>query len=90
MCLTVRHISLPGSDGADSREDLLCESNHQTAEQAQEALGSLAGVMALDRHADLDDAPAEDNNQSVRTLHTDMKILARLEVGFFIQFLPPL
>ena len=27
--------------------------------------------------------------QSVRTLHTDMKILARLVVGFFIRF-PPL
>ena len=47
---------------ADSREDLLCESDHQTAEQAQEALGTLACVMALDRHTDLDDAPAEDNN----------------------------
>ena len=46
----------------DSREDFLCESNHKPAEQAQEALGSLAGVMALDRHTDLDDAPAEDNN----------------------------
>lgn len=62
MCLTVRHISLPGLDGADSREDLLCKGNHKPAEQAQEALGSLAGVMALDRHTDLDDAPAEDNN----------------------------
>ena len=62
MCLTVRHISLPGSDSADSREDLLCKGNHKPAEQAQEALGTLACVMALDRHADLDDALAEDNN----------------------------
>ena len=62
MCLTVRHISLPGSDGADGGKDLLCKCNHNPAEQAQEALGSLAGVMALDRHTDLDDAPAEDNN----------------------------
>lgn len=45
---------------ADGREDLLCEGNHKPAEQAQEALGSLAGVMALDRHTDLNDAPAED------------------------------
>ena len=140
---------------ADSREDLLCKGKHKPAEQAQEALGSLAGVMALDRHTNLDDAPAEDNNadgldrgedevgkvvdwidiptwtmpqpriiipmaliaekiksdrllttvigsppvakavvlkqttQSVRTLHTDMKILVRLVVGFFIRF-PPL
>ena len=47
---------------ADSREEYLCESIHQPAEQAQEALGTPAGVMALDRHTDLDDAPAEDNH----------------------------
>ena len=47
---------------ADGREDLLCKGNHKPAEQAQEALGTLACVMALDRHTDLDDAPAEDNN----------------------------
>ena len=47
---------------ADGREDFLCESDHQTAEQAQKTLRALAGVMALDRHTYLDDAPAEDNN----------------------------
>lgn len=47
---------------ADGRQDLLGKGDHQAAEQAQEALGSLAGVMALDRHTDLDDAPAKDNN----------------------------
>lgn len=58
----MRRISLPGSDGADGGKDFLCKGNHKPAEQAQEALGSLAGVMALDRHADLDNTPAEDNN----------------------------
>ena len=58
----MRHISLPGSDGADSREDLLCKGNHKPAEQAQEALGTLACVVALDRYTDLHDAPAKDNN----------------------------
>ena len=48
--------------GADGGKNLLCKSNHEPAEQAQEALGTLAGVMALDRHADLDDAPTENNN----------------------------
>ena len=47
---------------ADGRKDFLCEGDHQPAEQAQEALGTLACIVALDRHTNLDDAPAEDNN----------------------------
>ena len=37
MCLTVRHISILGSDGADCREDFLCEGDHKPAEQTQGA-----------------------------------------------------
>ena len=48
--------------GADGGKDLLCKGNHKPTEQTQEALRSLACVMALDRHTDLDNAPAEDNN----------------------------
>ena len=62
MRFTVKRITPFLLYCADSREDLLCKSNDQSAEQAQEALGSLACVMALDRHTDLDDAPAENNN----------------------------
>ena len=62
MRFTVKRITPFLLYRADSGKDLLCKSDHQAAEQAQEALGSLAGVMALDRHTDLDDAPAEDNN----------------------------
>ena len=62
MRFTVKRITPFLLYRSDGREDFLCEGDYQAAEQAQEALGSLAGVMALDRHADLDDAPAEDNN----------------------------
>ena len=44
---------------ADGRQDLLGSGDHQPAEQAQEALRTLAGVMALDRHTGLDDAPTK-------------------------------
>ena len=47
---------------ADGCKDLLGKGNHKAAEQAKEALGSLACVMALDGHTHLDDTPAEDNN----------------------------
>ena len=47
---------------ADSRQDLLCKGDQQTAEQAQNALCPLAGVVGLDRHAKLHHAPAEDND----------------------------
>ena len=62
MRFTVKRITPFLLYRADSRKDLLCKGNHKPSEQAQEALGSLAGVVALDRHTDLDDAPAEDNN----------------------------
>ena len=50
------------SDCADGGENFFCKGDHQTAEQAQEALGTLAGVMRLDAHAYLYDAPAEDDD----------------------------
>ena len=62
MRFTVKRITPFLLYRADSREDLLCKGNHKPAKQAQEALGTLACVMALDRHTDLDDAPTEDNN----------------------------
>lgn len=50
------------SDSADGGQDLLGEGNHQPTEQAKEALGALAGVMGLDAHANLDNAPAQDDD----------------------------
>ena len=47
---------------ADSGQYLLGKGNDQTAEEAQEALGPLAGVMALDAHAHLYHTPAEDDD----------------------------
>ncbi len=44
MRFTVKRITPFLLYRADSREDFLCESNHKPAEQAQEALGTLAGV----------------------------------------------
>lgn len=41
---------------------LLGEGNNKPTEQAQEALGALAGIVALDGHTNLHHAPAEDNN----------------------------
>lgn len=47
---------------ADSGQNLLGEGNHQAAEQTEETLCPLAGVVGLDRHTHLHDAPAEDNH----------------------------
>ena len=44
MRFTLKRITAFLLYGADSGEDLLCKGNHQAAEQAQEALGTLAGV----------------------------------------------
>ena len=62
MRFTVKRITPFLLYRADSGEDLLRNGDHDPAEQTQEALGSLARVVALDRHTDLHDAPAEDNN----------------------------
>ena len=62
MRFTVKRITIFNLQRADAGEDFLGESDHKSAEQTQEALGTLACVVALDGHADLDDAPAEDDN----------------------------
>lgn len=49
-------------DSADGGQDLLGEGDHQSAEQAEEALGTLAGIMRLDAHTHLDNAPAQDDD----------------------------
>lgn len=46
----------------NGRQDLLGKGDQQTAEQAQNALRPLAGIVRLDRHTELHDAPAEDND----------------------------
>lgn len=48
MRFTVKRITPFLLYSADSGKDLLSKSDYQAAEQAQEALGSLACVMALD------------------------------------------
>ncbi len=40
----------------------LAKGNQQPAKKAQKALGSLAGVVALHRHAHLHDTPAQDDD----------------------------
>ena len=47
---------------ADQRQDLLGEGNKQATEQAQQALRPLAGVVALDAHTHLHDAPAKNDD----------------------------
>ena len=47
---------------ADQREDLPRKSDHKPACQRQEALASLAGVVALERLADLHYAPTQQDN----------------------------
>ena len=47
---------------ADGGKDLLCKGDKQTTEQAEEALCTLAGIVALDRHTHLHNAPAKDDN----------------------------
>ena len=48
MRFTMKRITPFLLYSTDCCKDLLCEGNHKPAEQAQEALGSLAGIMALD------------------------------------------
>ena len=46
----------------DQTQDFLGKGNQQPAKKAQKALGSLAGVVALHRHAHLHDTPAQDDD----------------------------
>ena len=63
MRFTVKRISgVQESERADGAEDFLGEGNYKPAEQTEKALGTLARVMALDGHTDLDNAPSEDND----------------------------
>ena len=62
MRFTVKRITLFVLQRADGAEDFLGEGNHKPAEQTQEALRTPACVMALDGHADLDDAPTENDD----------------------------
>ena len=55
MRFTVKRITPILLYRADGGEDFLCEGYDEPAEQTQEALGTLACVMALDRHTDLHD-----------------------------------
>ena len=48
--------------GANGGQDFLGKGNQQTAEQAQEALAALAGIVALDAHTHLHNAPAQDDD----------------------------
>ena len=47
---------------ADYSENLLRKGYHEAAEQAEETLGPLAGVMGLKAHAHLHDPPAQDDD----------------------------
>lgn len=47
---------------ADQRQDLLGEGNKQATKQTQQPLRPLTGVVALDAHAHLHNAPAENND----------------------------
>ena len=55
-------VVVHGLHRADQRQNLLGKGDKQAAEQTQQALRPLAGVVALDAHAHLHDAPAEDND----------------------------
>ena len=50
------------SNHSDQGENLLRKCDEESAKQAEEALRALAGVVALDAHTDLHDAPAEDDD----------------------------
>ena len=47
---------------ADGGQNLLRKGYNQPAEDAQDPLGPLAGVVGLNAHAELDDTPAQDNH----------------------------
>ena len=47
---------------ADGGQNFFREGYNQPAEDAENALGPLAGIVGLDAHAKLDDAPAQDDH----------------------------
>ena len=51
-----------GLHRADGGQNFLAERDDQPAEHAQHTLAALAGVVGLDAHAELDDAPAQDDH----------------------------
>ena len=56
--------TLPVSDNRsayDKVQDFLCEGDNDAARKGQETIGTLRRVVALKRHADLHDAPAEND-----------------------------
>ena len=55
-------VVVHGLHRADQRQNLLGKGDKQAAEQTQQALRSLAGVVALDAHTHLHNAPAENDN----------------------------
>ncbi len=55
-------VVVHGLHRADQRQNLLGKGDKQTAEQTQQALRPLAGIVALDAHAHLHDTPAENDN----------------------------
>ena len=48
--------------GSDERKNFLSKGDYKTAEETEEALRTLACIVALDGHTNLNDTPAEDNN----------------------------
>jgi len=48
-------------DYADEGQNLLGKGNNQSTEKAEEALRTLACIMALDGHTHLNNAPAKDD-----------------------------
>ena len=50
------------SHHADSTQNFLGKCNQQAAEHTEDSLGALGGVVGLDGHAQLDDAPAQNND----------------------------
>ena len=50
---------MPSYAANDEVQDFLGKGDNDTASEGQEPVGALAGVVALERKADLDDAPPE-------------------------------
>ena len=55
-------LSHSGLNRADGGQNLLGKGDHQAAEQAEKPLCALGGVVGLDGHPHLDDAPAQDDH----------------------------
>ena len=50
------------SESADASQDLLGKGNQDASKESEQPLGPLAGVVRLDAHAHLHDAPAENDD----------------------------